>query len=76
MLGFYDPAGEILEIVGGPNMRTEVQDRLDAGPEIVFDWDAHPMYTQRQNELLSQYMEAHGGTPPGVREEDDLDDLF
>jgi hypothetical protein len=34
------------------------------------------MYTQRQSELLGQYLEAHGQAPPGVSAEDDLDDLF
>jgi len=73
---FYDQAGEILEIVGGSDMRAEVEERLDAGPEVLFDFEPHPMFTQRQNELLSRYMESHGKMPPGVREEDDLDDLF
>jgi hypothetical protein len=73
---FYDPEGEVLEIVGGPDMRFEVSDRLDADRAATFSWEACPMYTQRQNELLSHYMEVHGEMPPGVREEDDLDDLF
>jgi len=72
---FYDATGEVLEIVGGPDMRQEVADRLD-GRATTFDCEPCPMYTQRQNELLSQYMETHGRMPPGAGEDDDLDDLF
>jgi NADPH-dependent glutamate synthase beta subunit-like oxidoreductase len=73
---FYDSQGEVLEIVGGPDMRALVAERRGAGRAASFDFEPCPMYTQRQNELLSQYMEAHGRMPPGVREEDELDDLF
>ncbi|UCE01557.1 MAG: FAD-dependent oxidoreductase [Candidatus Latescibacterota bacterium] len=76
VLRFYDADGEIVEIVGGPDMRREVQERLGAERGACFDFEPCPMYTQRQNELLSQYMEAHGRMPPGVSGEEDLDDLF
>ena len=73
---FYAPSGEVLEIAGGPDMRALVAERLGAERAATFDFELCPMYTQRQNELLSQYLEAHGRMPPGVREEDELDDLF
>ena len=73
---FFDANGEVLEIVGGPSMRNEVRERLGAEKAACFDFEPCSMYTQRQNELLSQYMETHGCMPPGIREEDDLDDLF
>ncbi|MFQ5601035.1 MAG: FAD-dependent oxidoreductase [Candidatus Krumholzibacteriia bacterium] len=73
---FYGAAGELLEIVGGADMRHEVRERLGAERAASFDFEPCPMYTQRQNELLSQYMEAHGRMPPGVSEDDDLDGLF
>lgn len=73
---FYGSQGELLEITGGPDMRALVEERLGAERAVTFDFEPCPMYTQRQNELLSQYMEAHGRMPPGVREEDELDDLF
>jgi len=73
---FYGPEGDVLEIVGGPDMRALVAERLGAERAAAFDVEPCPMYTQRQNELISQYVEAHGRMPRGVREEDDLDDLF
>jgi hypothetical protein len=73
---FYNAGGELLEIIGGPDMRALVAERIGAARAAAFDFEACPMYTQRQNELLSHYMEAHGRMPPGVREEDDLNDLF
>jgi hypothetical protein len=57
-------------------MRHEVSERLGTEGAICFEFEACPMYTQRQNELLSQYMEAHGRMPPGLGGEDDLDDLY
>jgi NADPH-dependent glutamate synthase beta subunit-like oxidoreductase len=73
---FYDSDGDLLEIVGGGDMRQEIADRLGEERAATFDFEPCPMYTQRQNELLSQYMETHGKMPPGVSDDDDLDDLF
>jgi NADPH-dependent glutamate synthase beta subunit-like oxidoreductase/NAD-dependent dihydropyrimidine dehydrogenase PreA subunit len=73
---FYSSSGELMEIVGGPDMRALVAERLGAERAATFDFEPCAMYTQRQNELLSQYMEAHGRMPPGVRKEDELDELF
>ncbi len=76
VLRFYDETGEILAIVGGPNMREELASRLPTGRAASFDVEACAMYTQRQNELLSQFIEAHGHMPAGVSAEESLDDLF
>jgi hypothetical protein len=76
VLRFYDEAGQILAIVGGPNMREELASRLAAGRAATFDVEACAMYTQRQNEMLSQFVETHGRMPPGVSAEESLDDLF
>jgi len=76
VLRFYDGAGDILEIVGGPNMREELAGRLAGGRAATFDIETCAMYTQRQNELLSQFIEAHGRMPAGVSAEESLDDLF
>jgi thioredoxin reductase len=73
---FYAAEGELLAIVGAPDMRHEVCERLGSEGAASFEFEACPMYTQRQNELLSQYMEAHGRMPPGLGGEDDLDDLY
>jgi hypothetical protein len=76
VLRFYDEAGEILAIVGGPNVREELASRLADGRAATFDIEACVMYTQRQNELLSLFIEAHGRMPAGVSAEESLDDLF
>jgi NADPH-dependent glutamate synthase beta subunit-like oxidoreductase len=76
VLRFYDEAGEILAIVGGPNVREELASRLAGGRAATFDVEACAMYTQRQNELLSLFIEAHGRMPAGVSAEESLDDLF
>jgi NADPH-dependent glutamate synthase beta subunit-like oxidoreductase len=73
---FYSADAEIVEIVGGPDMHHEVRERLESERATRFDFEPCPMYTQRQNELLSQYVEAHGRMPPGAKAEEDLDDLF
>ncbi len=73
---FFSSSGELVEIVGGPDMRALVAERLGAERAATFDLEPCPMYTQRQNELLSHYMEAHGRMPPGAREEDELEELF
>ena len=73
---FYGAEGDLLEIVGAPDMRHEVSERLGSERAVSVEFELFPMYTQRQNELLSQYMEAHGRMPPGLSEEDELDDLY
>ena len=73
---YYDAEGELLAIAGVPDMRAELTAQLASERAASFDCEPCAMYTQRQNELLGQYMEQHGRAPPGVNEEDDLDDLF
>ena len=43
-------------------------------PSVRFDFDENPMYTQRESELIQQYLQEHGRMPGGAG--DDLDDLF
>ncbi len=64
----FTPEIILLEIVGTPDMRREVTSRLGSGRVecVTFDYEACAMYTQRQNELLSQYLEIHGEAPRGV----------
>ena len=73
---FYDAGGELLAIAGAADMRAELAAQLGAERAATFDFEPCAMYTQRQNELLGRYMEQHGHAPPGVSDEDDLDDLF
>ncbi len=73
VLRFFDESGNVLAIVGGANMREELRTRIGARA-AAFEFEACAMYTQRQNELLSEFVETHGRMPPGVG--DDEDELF
>jgi formate dehydrogenase beta subunit len=76
VLRYFDSAGEIVAIVGTANMRQELAGALGAQRATQFEFDICPMYTQRQNELLAQFVEAHGRMPPGLGGDDDVDELF
>ena len=77
VLRFYAADGAVLAIVGTANGRQELAGHIgDGGHAATFDFEACPMYTQRQNELLSQFVEVHGRMPPGVGGDDEIDDLF
>jgi thioredoxin reductase len=76
VLRFYDQEGETLAIVGAADMRQDLAGRIPSRRATAFDFETCAMYTQRQNELLSRFVEAHGRMPPGVSEDDDLDGLF
>ncbi len=74
---FYSAEGDVLAIVGATSIRAEVSAHLGDGRRVAtFDYEPCAMYTQRQNELLSQYVEVHGRMPAGLGEDDDLDGLF
>jgi formate dehydrogenase (NADP+) beta subunit len=76
VLRFLDSAGEIAAIVGTANLRLELSGALGAQRATQFEFEICPMYTQRQNELLAQFVEAHGRMPAGLGGDDDVDDLF
>ncbi len=77
VLRFYAADGAVLAIVGTVNGRQELAARIGSGGRAAtFDFEACPMYTQRQNELLSQFVEMHGRMPPGIGGDDDVDELF
>jgi NADPH-dependent glutamate synthase beta subunit-like oxidoreductase len=69
-----DENKEILAIKGSMNMRQELEDRLNSMDKAkFFIYEEDQMYSQRENELLSQYMQKHGKMPGA---DDDDDDLF
>ena len=76
VLRFFDPAGEIVGIVGTANLRLELTTAIGAARATHVEFETSPMYTQRQNELLAQFVEVHGRMPAGVGGEDDVDELF
>ncbi len=76
VLRFFDAEGAIVGIVGAANMRLELTSVLGARRATQFDFERCPMYTQRQNELLAQYVEVNGRMPAGLGGDDDVDELF
>jgi thioredoxin reductase len=71
----YDSGGQVIQITGTPDLKEALQGELGKGHESVrFDYEESPMYTQRESELIQQYLQQHGRLPGGSA--DDLDDLF
>lgn len=69
-----DASREVLSIVGTPDLRQALQEHLVTTPEACyFLYEEDRMYTQRESELLQEYLQAHGRLPAG---NDLLDDLF
>jgi formate dehydrogenase beta subunit len=76
VIRYFDHEGDIVGIVGTANLRQEVAGTIGAARATHFEFETSPMYTQRQNELLAQFVEAHGRMPSGPGGNDDVDDLF
>ena len=70
----YDENREILTIKGVPDLRAGLREQLHCANGKFFDYEEEPMYTQRESELLQQYLQQHGRLPGG--EMDELDELF
>lgn len=68
-----DDGKNIIHIVGTANLRECLQEYLGNDNVYYFDYEEEPMYTQRESQLLQQYLEQFGKLPAG---NDDLDDLF
>ena len=75
--GVYQLLGEdrvALKIAGTPNLRPALEEELQGESSArYFLYEEDPMYTQRESELLQQFLAQHGRMPQG---DDDLDDLF
>ncbi|MFX1475769.1 MAG: FAD-dependent oxidoreductase [Promethearchaeota archaeon] len=68
-----DEEKTVLKIKGTENLREALQQQLLSTPKAkFFKFEEDPMYTQRETELLQQYLQEHGKMPG----EDELDDLF
>jgi NADPH-dependent glutamate synthase beta subunit-like oxidoreductase len=65
---------EIYHIKGSDNMKEVLMEKLKGGENAAyFIFEADPMFTQRESELLQQYLQNHGKLPDSG---DDLDDLY
>jgi predicted molibdopterin-dependent oxidoreductase YjgC len=72
----FDDRGEVVRISGVDDLRRGLAEALaDPGSAAatVFEVELDPLFTQRESELLAQYVKGRGHLPPG----NDLgDDLF
>lgn len=70
-----DSAGNVTQIKGTADLRGSLLGEVEKGAESArFEFEEDPMYTQRESELIQQYLQRHGKMPGGG--DDDLDDLF
>jgi formate dehydrogenase beta subunit len=73
VIQLLDENKEVLQIKGAMNMRDELTNLLQANESAkYFIFEEDPMYTQRESELLQQYLQKHGKMPGGGEDEDDL----
>lgn len=68
----YNEDGKIIYIKGTPNMRKLLME-LNIRNARYFSYEEHKMFTQRESELIQQYVQKYGSIP-GMDEE--LEDLF
>lgn len=70
----YDEKHEVLAIKGVPNLKSALQAELGRVNGKFFSYEAEPMYTQRESELLQQYLQRYGRWPTGG--DGELEGLF
>lgn len=68
-----DAGKNVTHIIGTAKIRESMQEYLDNEDVCYFDYEEEPMYTQRESQLIQQYLQQHGKLPKG---NDELDDLF
>jgi NADPH-dependent glutamate synthase beta subunit-like oxidoreductase len=72
-----DAEKKVIRISGTANMHDSLAECLEnPGEAKYFIYEEHPMYTQRESQLIQQYLQEHGELPGGGAGADDLDDLF
>ncbi|MGD1995233.1 MAG: FAD-dependent oxidoreductase [Anaerolineae bacterium] len=71
-------AKEVFHIAGTMNLRGDLEGHLANEDACFFTWEADPMYTKRESELIQQFLQQYGHLPGAGDELDDLydDDLF
>jgi uncharacterized tellurite resistance protein B-like protein len=72
---------EVFHIAGTMNLRRDLEEQRVANENACFFiWEADPMYTKRESELIQQFLQQYGHLPGAGAELDelyeDLDDLF
>ncbi len=71
----YDDEKKVISIKGTGTLRQSLLEALEDYENAAwFDFEEDKMYSQRESELIQQYLQEHGEMPGGG--DDDLDDLF
>ncbi len=69
-----DERRSTLKIAGAPDLRAALEEQLASNPKArFFAYEEARMYTQRESELLQEFLQEHGRLPEG---NDELADLF
>jgi formate dehydrogenase beta subunit len=72
----FDTDRNVIYIKGSMNLQAELKEQLSNGVNAsYFIYEEAMMYTQRENELLQEFLQQHGSLPP-VNIGGDLEDLF
>ncbi len=73
VIQLYDREKNIILVSGTENMRLALRGKKDEGfQSAYFAWEPYQMYTQRESEILSAHLQAHGKLPPGNDMDEDL----
>ncbi|MBW1852801.1 MAG: FAD-dependent oxidoreductase [Deltaproteobacteria bacterium] len=71
----YDNDRNVIAIKGTATIRDDLFDRLENNENAAFfDYEEDPMFSKRESEMISHYLQEHGELPRGGS--DELDDLF
>ncbi len=71
-----DMDSNVIYIKGSMNMKNELREQLDSGVDArYFIYEEARMYTQRESELLQEFLQKHGSLPL-INIGGDLDDLL
>ena len=79
-----DEGKQVIVIQGCQDMRELLEEKAEALADAdsdtgtnarFFDFEADPMYSKRESEMIQQFLQQHGRMPEGDGEDDD-DDLF
>jgi hypothetical protein len=76
-----DAERQVFHIAGTMNLQKDLEEQLVTNENACFFiWEADPMYTKRESELMQRFLQQHGYLPGAGGElddlYDDLEDLF
>jgi formate dehydrogenase (NADP+) beta subunit len=70
---FFNEEKVITAIVGTSNLRQSLEEKLiDGNSAVYFTFEENLIYTQRESQLIQQFIQQHGHFPEGGNDLDDL----